>query len=117
MQASTLGRLGEDLALAFLGALGFACRDRRWRRGGGEIDLVMQRADLTVFVEVKTRGPGSLGRAAEAVSPAQLRRLRRLAGRWCAERRPTPRLRLDVIAIDIEPRARGLVLRHFADVR
>jgi putative endonuclease len=117
MKASTLGRMGEELALAYLRALGFVCRDRRWRRGGGEIDLVMQRADLTVFVEVKARGPGSLGRAVEAVSPRQLARLRRLARRWCVENAPTPRLRLDVVTIDVRPNARGLVLQHHTDVR
>lgn len=116
MRAAMLGQLGEHLALAFYQAHGFDCRARRWRRGGGEIDLVVQRAGLTVFVEVKARGPGSLGRAVDAVHPRQLLRLRRLAARFCAEEGAAERRRLDVVAVDLFPEGRGLVLHHFPDV-
>jgi putative endonuclease len=117
MSAAALGRLGEDLALQFLLAHGFVCRGRRWRRGGGEIDLVVARRDLLVFVEVKTRGPGSLGRAVESVHPAQVQRLRRLARRWCHENGPPPpQLRLDLVAIDVAGEGRGLVLRHLPGI-
>ena len=70
MRADALGRLGEDIALAYLRMQGYECRDRRWRRGGGEIDLVVERGDTVVFVEIKTRGPGSWGRACESVHAA-----------------------------------------------
>ncbi len=117
MDRSTAGKLGEDLALGFLLACGFTCRDRRWRRGGGEIDLVVERADLLVFVEVKFRGPGSLGRASESVTAGQLRRLRRLVGRYCHEHGSGGRnLRLDVITVDHAGEGRGMVLRHFPGV-
>ena len=116
MRADALGRLGEDVALAYFRMQGYECRDRRWRRGGGEIDLVVGRGDTTVFVEIKTRGAGSWGRARESVHPRQLRRLRRLAGRWCAEHRHGSQLRLDVVAIDLPPGGRGLVLEHFPGV-
>jgi putative endonuclease len=112
-----LGNLGEDLALAFYRACGFRCRDRRWRRGGGEIDLIVARPGLLVFAEVKYRGPGSLGRAVDSVHPAQLRRLRKLARRWCGEHAVADaQLRLDVVAIDLLGEGRGLALRHFPGV-
>jgi putative endonuclease len=117
MDAAATGRLGEDCALLFLRACGLDCRARRWRRGGGEIDLVMTAPGLLVFVEVKTRGPGSLARAPEAVTPVQLARLRRLARRWCHEHDTGgAALRLDVVAVDLAGPGRGLVLRHFPDV-
>lgn len=116
MRAAMLGQFGEQLALAFYQAHGFHCRARRWRRGGGEIDLVVERADITVFVEVKARGPGSLGRAVEAVHARQLLRLRRLAGQFCAEEGAAEQRRLDVVTVDLLPESRGLVLRHFPDV-
>lgn len=116
MRAALFGHLGEDLALAFYRAHGYHCRARRWRRGGGEIDLVVERAGCTVFVEIKARGPGSLGRAVEAVSGTQLQRLRRLAGRFCAEEGAAAELRLDVVTIDVLPEGRGLVLEHFPGV-
>lgn len=111
------GRFGEDLAAVFLVNCGYRCLARRWRRAGGEIDLVMARPGVIAFVEVKTRGPGSLGAAVDAVSPAQLRRLRRLAGRWCAEHPSGDALlRLDVVTVDLAGEGRGLALRHFRGV-
>jgi putative endonuclease len=116
MNAATLGRCGEDLALTLYEAAGFVCRARRWRRGGGEIDLIVERPGLLVFVEVKTRGPGSYGAARECIQPRQLRRLRRLIGRWCHEQPPgAVQLRLDVVTVDFAGPGRGLVLRHYPD--
>jgi putative endonuclease len=117
MNADELGRLGEDLAEAFYRVHGYRMRDRRWRRAHGEIDLIVERGDVTVFVEIKARGPGSYGRACEAVSPRQLARLRALVGRWCVEHAPRPRRRLDVVTLDVLPEGQGLVLRQIRDVR
>lgn len=116
MNRAILGQLGEDLALAFYQVHGFQCRARRWRRAGGEIDLVVERRGLVVFVEVKSRGPGSLGRAPSAVPAGQLRRLRQLAGRWSREHGGWRELRLDVVTLDVLPEGRGLALRHFPGV-
>lgn len=116
MNAADRGRLGEDLALGFFRVLGYRCLDRRWRRAGGEIDLVVRRGDVVVFVEVKLSGPGSLGSAVEAVSSRQLGRVRALAGRWCAEHDVGCAIRLDVVTIDTAREGRGLVLRHYCGV-
>lgn len=115
MSSADTGRQGEDLALGFYRLCGYTCLNRRWRRGGGEIDLVVSRPGLIVFVEVKVRGAGSLAGAVESVSPRQLRRLRVLARRWCQEHDSAgAALRVDVVAIDLAGEGRGLVLRHFA---
>ncbi len=114
MAGHQAGRLGEDLALSFYRLCGYECLARRWRRGGGEIDLVVARPGLLVFVEVKLRGGGSRATASEAVHRSQLRRLRRLAGLWCCERGGGgAALRLDVVTVDVAGEGRGLVLRHF----
>ncbi len=114
MDSATRGRLGEQIALAYYALEGYTCLARRWRRGGGELDLVMTRPGLVVFVEVKLRGQGSVATATESVTRAQLQRLRALARRWVHEQGGC-RLaqRLDVIAIDHAGEGRGLVLHHF----
>lgn len=55
------GSLGENLAAEFLMAKGFrvAVRNYRWRKA--EIDLIVQREDWLIFVEVKTRNSSDFG--------------------------------------------------------
>ena len=110
-----LGAAGEDLAAAFLAACGYQVLARRWRRPGGELDLVVVRAGLVVFVEVKTRGPGALDRPEAWVSGRQQMLLRRLARRWLAEHPGTASVgcRCDVVAVEHGGEGRGCRLRHF----
>jgi putative endonuclease len=95
-----LGRAGEDAAVRHLRSRGFAIVERNWRCDAGEIDVVAARGRLLVFCEVKARSSNACGVPAEAVDPRKQARLRRLAGRWLAERRPRARaLRFDVISV------------------
>lgn len=116
--AAAIGCLGEDLALGFFTACGYQCLARRFRRAGGEIDLIVARPQLVIFVEVKTRGPGSWTPAHAAVTAAQLRRLRGAARAWLAEQPASlgADLRCDVVAVQFGGEGRGVVLRHFPGV-
>ena len=110
-----LGRAGEEFAARFLESCGYALLERRWRRPGGEIDLIAARAGLVVFVEVKTRGPRALAGPEAGLRPRQRSGLRRLARRWLAENphRLAAECRCDVVAIEFAGEGRGLILRHF----
>ena len=57
---------------------------RNWRVKAGEIDLILSRANLVVFAEVKTRANDNFGDPSSAVGPAKQARLRRLAVAWLA---------------------------------
>lgn len=50
-----LGKWGEQLACDHLVARGCAIRDRNWRMGRYEIDIVAMQSTTIVFCEVKTR--------------------------------------------------------------
>ncbi len=62
-----LGRRAEWAALLLLVAKGYRPRHRRWRGGGGELDLVMQQHGEIVFVEVKARSSDQFGGAVAAI--------------------------------------------------
>ena len=74
-----LGRLGEASAEALLERAGLKVVARRFRRRSGEIDLVAERGDLIVFVEVKTRRGTGFGTPAEAVTRVKQERMARVA--------------------------------------
>lgn len=49
------GRWGEQIAVDVLTSEGFAIKERNWRLGHLEIDIIAQRGREYVFAEVKTR--------------------------------------------------------------
>jgi len=105
-----VGGYGERLAARYLEAAGLVLLDRNWRCANGEIDLILRDGDDVVFCEVKTRRGDIYGSPAEAVSPAKVRRLRRLAERWLAESAVHPReIRFDVVAILPQQRGAAVV--------
>ncbi len=50
----TIGDKGEDVACQYLEARGFTVIARNYLRPWGEIDIVAEKPDLLVFVEVKS---------------------------------------------------------------
>ncbi len=82
-----LGRRGEAAASRWYEASGYRILDRNWRCAHGELDLVVGRDAIVVFVEVKARSSGRYGSGFDAVGLAKQRRLRRLASAWLTERR------------------------------
>lgn len=113
-----LGSWGEGLARLFLEQCGYECLASRWRRPGGELDLVMRRRGLVVFVEVKTRGPGALVDPEACVDHRKLAHMRRIARCWLAENPgQAPRgCRFDVVAIRMQEPGEGGDLLHLAGV-
>src|SRR5688572_2550786 len=74
-----LGRIGEDLACIELERRGYAILARRYRRRGGELDIIARDGPTVVFVEVKARGGHEFGDAAEAVTGLKRHRMKQLA--------------------------------------
>ncbi len=113
-----LGEWGEDAARLFLEMCGYRCLDRRFRRPGGEIDLVMTRRALVVFVQVKTRSPRSPVPPEAWVTRLQLNRLRRMARLWLAEHPGTGArgYRFDVVAVVPGGDHTGAEIRHLVGV-
>lgn len=61
---------------------GLQIADQRWRGTGGEIDLIAQDGNALVFIEVKKSR--SFAKAAERVSPRQMRRIYSAASEYLA---------------------------------
>lgn len=102
-QRQLLGRLGENLACAYVRRNGWLVLDRNWRCRTGELDLVALDGSELVICEVRTRRGTRVGTPLESVTPRKIRRLRVLAGQWVQHRRAKPRsLRIDVIGITVD---------------
>lgn len=111
-----LGRWGERLVAEHLSGQGYTVLERNWRCEQGEIDLVLQHGDETVFVEVKTRSGTAFGHPFEAITVAKLARLRRLAGAWCEQHGSSRRrIRIDAVAV-VAPPGAAPVIEHLEGI-
>ena len=97
------GARAEDLCADLLRAAGLKLLERNWRCRLGEIDLIAEERGTLVFAEVRMRGPGHFGGAAESVTAAKRARLV-AAARLYLTRRPDAACRFDVFLIDGLPR-------------
>ena len=97
------GDAGEAFAAACLEAEGYRVIARNFSIRQGEIDLVAENAQYLVFVEVKTRKPGSKISPEEAVDFHKQRRLR-AAGEYYLMKHPTGlQPRFDVMCAEHGP--------------
>jgi len=108
--AFRFGLGAETRAAWWLRVKGYRVLARRFRGGGGEIDLIVRRGRVVAFVEVKARS--GLDDAILSFTPAKLRQVGRAARAWISrEREAGLTYRLDAVAV-----APGRVPRHTADV-
>jgi putative endonuclease len=101
----SVGEYAETRALAHLEARGLDLISRNFRCRIGEIDLVMRDAGCLVFVEVRYRKAGQLGRlasAAESVDRRKQKKLLAAASVFIARHRQFRNftVRFDVVALD-----------------
>ncbi|HLL67066.1 MAG TPA: YraN family protein [Micromonosporaceae bacterium] len=95
-----VGAYGERVAVAHLVAQGMELLERNWRSTTGEIDIVLRDGGSIVFCEVKTRRTLRFGTPTEALVPAKVRRLRRLAAEYLADSgRHAAEIRFDVVSV------------------
>ena len=100
------GRVGEELAAAFVGRLGYRVVVRNFRCRAGEIDLVALDGDTVVFLEVRTRSGAGRGTPLESVDGRKQAQVGRVARHYLAMRGWHERAaRFDVIGIrwDADP--------------
>ena len=75
----TLPHWAEAAAERYLNARGYRTVARNHRTRMGELDLIMRRGELLIFVEVKQRRHDRFGGPAEAIDARKLRRLQKVA--------------------------------------
>ncbi|MBW8184504.1 YraN family protein [Shewanella nanhaiensis] len=94
------GQAGEKLAMNYLAERGLNFVEANVRYKFGEIDLIMKDGKEWIFIEVKYRSKAQYGGALNALSPAQIGRLRRAAEHYIQIHKIDAVCRFDLIAID-----------------
>lgn len=94
-----LGQSGEELAVQYLIQHGYTPVTRNWRCEAGEIDVIMRKEALWVFVEVKSVSGSTLEAAASKVNRAKQKKLVRCLYAYLDVHQLDVETRVDVIAI------------------
>ena len=100
MATGPIGARGEDAAEDAYRRRGYRVIARNWRCGLGEIDLVVERGDVLVFCEVKSRRGAVFGGGYEAVTRRKQVKLRSLAEAFLQAHESRPQaIRFDVASV------------------
>jgi putative endonuclease len=102
LKKSETGRRGEELALNWLLAHGLTLRDRNWRGGHKELDLVMESAERVHVVEVKTLTPPLQHQPFEKVDAAKQARLAAAARQYIAQRQVRKEVQFDIVSVVLD---------------
>ena len=107
MDRQEVGKLGEEAARKFLKKRGYRIRETGFRCRHGEIDIVAQKNDYLVFVEVRTKTNLDFGTPEESITQAKKERLIASALTYTTTHENIPPLwRIDVIAIEIDDKGK-----------
>lgn len=99
----SIGNRGEERASSFLESMGFKILERNYRWKGGEIDIIVCKENLIVFVEVKTWPRGDYYSLEDAIGIHKQNRIIETAKIFLAEHRQYNDyyVRFDVLALDM----------------
>ena len=97
------GNFGEGEAAKLLKKKGYKILAKNHVEGDGEIDIIAEDSEFTVFAEVKTRKYGvenaAEPRAASSVTPEKQRRIIKAAKAYLAYNPTDKKIRFDVIEV------------------
>ncbi|MCB5270384.1 MAG: YraN family protein [Candidatus Cloacimonetes bacterium] len=112
-----LARMGENVAASYLVTDGYSVVCRNFRVKQGEIDLIVEKNQQLIFVEVKTRSYHSIVSALANVNYRKQVHITRVALEYC---RQNPQFdnyntRFDVIIVLRDKRNDSFSVKHFSD--
>ncbi len=105
MDSREIGALGEKIAAEYLTRLGYVIRERNFRLREGEIDIIAEKDDFLIFIEVRTRRSLSFGTPEESVTAKKKERLIAMTQAYMEDREDLPpSWRIDVMALELGPK-------------
>ena len=103
MNRKETGDLGEKLARKFLKKNGYRIKETNFRCPYGEIDIIAEKKDYLVFVEVRTKGSSHFGTPEESITFSKKEKLIASALAYLnASPDPYSLWRIDFVAVELD---------------
>jgi len=97
-----LGKLGEEMAMAFLQKAGYVILETNWTYQKAEIDIIAKKENTLAIVEVKTRSSIEFGLPQDFVKPRKIQLLVKAVNEYVIANDLDVEVRFDIIAIHKE---------------
>lgn len=97
-----LGKLGEELAVDFLQKNGYDILETNWVFQKAEIDIIAQKDNTLVAIEVKTRSSIDFGLPQDFVKPKKIQLLVKAINEYVVSNDLDVEVQFDIIAINKE---------------
>jgi len=94
-----LGKIGEQLAADYLVRNGYAVLERNFVFDKAEIDIIAQKEEQIIVVEVKTRNSAVFGDPQEFVTKGKIKLLVKAANEYLISNHLEAEVRFDIIAV------------------
>ncbi len=98
-QHNELGKIGEELAAQLLLAKGYDILIRNYQYDRAEVDIIAQKDNLMVCVEVKTRNSDFFGDPQTFVTPSKIKQIVKAMNAYLEENEIELETRFDIIAV------------------
>jgi putative endonuclease len=109
------GRYAEQLVIRYLENSGYQIVTTNWRCPVGEIDIVAQKENILIFVEVRSRHAETTEMSFESVNKRKQTKLAALANEYINAHNLDEMIwRIDVIGVAV-PRSGEAIIEHVED--
>ena len=98
-QHNDLGEKGEELAIEYLQKNGYSIVEKNYRYQKAEVDIIAQKENVLVIVEVKTRSTNYFGNPQDFVNPKKIKLLVSAIDNYVIENDLDIEIRFDIIAV------------------
>ncbi|MFD2583014.1 YraN family protein [Pedobacter vanadiisoli] len=109
-----LGKESEKIAKQYLEDHGYEVLDENWTHGKAEIDLIVYKNGIMIFVEVKSRSSVTFGQPEEFVHKAKQIQMELAANAYIDLMKHENDIRFDIIAITFT-KNKNYNLNHIED--
>lgn len=108
-----LGKKAEYLATDYLRSRGFYIRDKNYRSGPAEVDIIAQKTQRLHFIEIKSKKSLRYGEPEEQIGKGKIQRYHHAAESFQMEENWNGEIQFDSISITFFPQA--VKIEHFED--
>ncbi len=108
-----LGRRAENLAVDYLRRAGYIIREKNYRAGIAEVDIVAQKTNTMCFIEIKAKKAWDFGPPEDRIDAGKLKRYHLAATYYQEDENWFQEIQFDTISITFFPQA--VQIEHFED--